>query len=79
MTKPNTLDLKEPQQNLRDLKRQSRKAKPILRKEIMTKLEKEDKQEKAHKKNSKILTKLLTMKLFLQKLLKQKDKKFHNG
>ena len=26
MTKPNTLDLKEPQQNLRNLERQSRKA-----------------------------------------------------
>jgi len=26
MTKPNTIDLKEPQQNLRNLKRQSRKA-----------------------------------------------------
>ena len=36
----------------------------------MTTLEKKDKQEKAHKK-------LLTKKLFLQKLIKQKDKKFH--
>ena len=55
MTKPNTLDLKEPQQNLRNLKRQSRKAqnkkaKPNLWKEIMTKLEKEDKQEKGTQK-----------------------------
>jgi len=40
----------------------------------MTKLEKEDKQEKDTQKDSKILTKLLTMKLFLYELLKQKDK-----
>ena len=55
-TNPNTLDLKKPQQNLRNLKRQSRKAqnkkaKPSLGKKIMTKLEKEDKQEKGTKKN----------------------------
>jgi len=48
MKKPNTLDLKEPQENLRKLKRQSRKAqnkkaKPNLLKEIMTKLVKDDK------------------------------------
>ena len=35
-------------------------------KEIMTKLEKEDKQEKDTQKDSKILTKLLTMKIYLE-------------
>ena len=35
-------------------------------KEIMTKLEKEDKQEKGTQKDSKILTKLLTMKISLE-------------
>jgi len=40
----------------------------------MTKLVKEDKQEKDTQKDSKILTKLLTMKLFFRNLSNQKDK-----
>ena len=47
-------------------KAQNKKAKPNLGKEIMTKHEKEDKQEKGTQKDSKILTKLLTMKLSLE-------------
>jgi len=55
-----TLDLKEPQQNLGNLKRQSRKAqnkkaKQILGKEIKTKLEKETNKKNAHKKTLRYL------------------------
>ena len=43
-----------------------KKAKPNFGKKVMTKLGKEDKQEKGTQKDSKILTKLLTMKLSLE-------------